>query len=227
MNKPIESKEQQIKRMIKNNPSKTEEMCISVVENSWEQKRKSIESEIPSRFENASILELGDIFADIQSKVKKIVNIKKKTDKVGVIFSGEAGTGKTHAAYAILKSLIKLNPESVSFMTDYQTLFVELKKEFYKDEENLLCSTWDRVSNMSGYYGGVLFIDDLSSKKMTDFENDKLMMFLERRFNEYFPFILTTNIRPCEFKEVFGERLASRLLGYCHVVDFDNEDKRA
>ena len=75
-------------------------------------------------------------------------------------------------------------------------------------------------------YDGLLLLDDVSSQKLTDFEADKMMMFLERRLNSYMPFLLTTNVKPEDFKAVFGERLASRLLGYCTIVAFEERDLR-
>ena len=87
-------------------------------------------------------------------------------------------------------------------------------------------SVWDKLTNSSGMYDGLLMIDDISSKNLTDFEIDKLMMFLEKRINSYMPFLLTTNIKQEEMKAVFGERLASRLFGYCEVIEFQERDKR-
>jgi DNA replication protein DnaC len=87
-------------------------------------------------------------------------------------------------------------------------------------------STWDKLNNDSGMYDGLLLVDDLSSQKLTDFEIDKIMMFLERRLNSYMPFLITTNVKTDDFKSVFGERLASRLFGYSTIVEFEERDKR-
>jgi DNA replication protein DnaC len=157
----------------------------------------------------------------------RVLAPKSKNDTVGLIFCGPAGSGKTHAAYALLKLLAERNPEMIAFMTSYSNAMSELKSEFAHNANDELGSMWDRLNNESGMYDGVVFIDDLSSQKLTDFEADKLMMIIENRVNSYMPFLLTTNVKPERFVEIFGERLASRLVGYCEIVTFIERDHRA
>jgi len=149
-----------------------------------------------------------------------------RPEKMGVIFCGQAGSGKSHSAYALIREIAKTNPEAISSILNYQEAFYHLREEMFNKTMNELGSVWDELNNNSGFYNGLLFIDDLSSKKLTDFEADNLMMFLDRRFNNYFPFLFTTNVPSDEFVDIFGERLASRFYGYCQIVNFDDDDFR-
>ena len=71
-----------------------------------------------------------------------------------------------------------------------------------------------------------IILDDVSSQKQTDFEVDKFLAFLDHRFNNHLPFLLTTNIGAENFAEVFGDRLASRMWGFCKIVEFETKDRR-
>lgn len=222
----FESRDERIERMHRDNPGRPIELCTAVVDGMWDKKRQSIMARIPDRFKSASMDDLGYQAREVMDAAKEIFEPPAKNDKVGVIFCGPAGSGKTHAAYAVIHMLAAKNPEIIAFMTGYSQAFTSLKSEFSNGSYDEMGSMWDRLNNESGMYDGLLFIDDVSSQKLTDFEVDKLMMFLEKRFNSFMPFIITTNVKPSDFKAVFGERLSSRLFGYCEIVEFEERDKR-
>lgn len=222
----FENRDERIERMQKDNPGKAIELCTVVVDSMFDKKRSLIESKIPERFKNASIKDLGYNSVAVNRAISEMLKPPEENDKVGTIFCGPAGSGKTHAAYAVIHELIKQNPEMVAYMTTYSEAFSTIKNEFFNGSYDDLNSVWSKLNNTSGMFNGILFIDDISSKALTEFELDKLMMFLERRFNSFLPFILTTNVKQENFKSVFGERLASRLFGYCTIVEFLDRDKR-
>lgn len=225
-NYKFENRDERIERMARDNPGRPIELCTAVVDGIWDKKKELINSRIPERFANASMDDLGYLRKGIELAVQKMIESPDKNDKVGVIFCGPSGTGKTHAAYAVIKAISDKNPEMIAFTTTYADAFSALKNEFTHDGVDELGSMWDKLCNISGMYDGVLLLDDVSAQHLTEFEIDKLLMFLERRFNSYMPFILTTNVKEEDFKKVFGERLASRLSGYCSVVEFNESDKR-
>jgi DNA replication protein DnaC len=222
----FESRDERIERMFRDNPGRSIQLCTAVVDGIWDKKRELITSKIPERFSQASLDDLGYLAKDVTQAVEAMFKSPTENETVGIILSGPAGSGKTHTGYAIMRLLAEKNPEMVAFMTTYPQVMHALRQEFSKDAYEELGSMWDKINNNSGMYDGVVFIDDLSVSKQTDFEVDKLTMFLDRRMNEYMPFILTTNVAPENFKEVFGERLASRFMGYCEIILFEERDKR-
>jgi DNA replication protein DnaC len=223
----FESRDQRIERMHKNNPGKPIELCTAGVDIIWEKKRDLIQSRIPDRFAGADMQEIGYIAKSITASLAKVFDSPQKNNKVGVIFYGPPGCGKTHSAYAVIRFLLEKNPEMVGYMTSYPEAMSNLKNEFSNNSYDELSSTWDKLTNSSGLYKGILFLDDLNSTKLTDFELDKLMIILEKRLNSHMPFLITTNVAQEDFKATFGERIASRLLGYCELVEFEEVDKRA
>ncbi|MFA5696211.1 MAG: ATP-binding protein [Bacilli bacterium] len=222
----LETKEDRIIRMCENNPAKSIEICTLAVENIWEQRKKMIKKQIPERFFDANVENINNPMRDeILSTVGEMLEDKEKNDKVGIIFCGPAGSGKTYAAYAVINRLIEKNPEIIGFITNHTDAFSKIKEEFYNNSYESLGSTWDKINNISGLYKGILVFDDLSAKKLTEFESEKILSFLDKRFNYFMPIIITTNVPPDDFNEVFGERIASRLFGYCNIVEFSG-DKR-
>lgn len=222
----LETRDERIERMFEDNPGRPIQLCAAVVDGIWEKKRELINSRVPERFTDADIAELGYVTEPIIEAVQEMLDPIEKNEKVGVVFCGPAGSGKTHAAYAVINMLKEKNPEMIAYTTSYSQLMTSLKSEFANNSYDEMGSTWDKLNNESGMYDGILMIDDLSSQKLTDFEADKLMMFLEKRLNSYMPFLITTNVKPEDFKSVFGERLASRLLGYSSIVEFEERDNR-
>lgn len=222
----FESRDERIERMFRDNPGRPIQLCTAVVDGIWDKKRELVESKIPERFSDASLADLGYLTKPVVDAVQEMFLSPDKNDKVGVILFGPAGSGKTHAAYAVMNMLKDKNPEMIAYMTSYSQAMSALKSEFANGSYEEMGSMWDKLNNESGMYEGLLMVDDLSSQKLTDFEVDKLMMFIERRVNSYMPFLMTTNVKPEDFGAVFGERLASRLLGYSNLVEFEERDKR-
>jgi DNA replication protein DnaC len=222
----FETRDERIERMHKDNPGRPIELCTAVVDGIWEKKRELITSRIPERFKDAAIADLGFLTKDVVDSMQNMFDPPAKNDKVGVIFCGLTGSGKTHAMYAVVHAIIEKNPEMIAYITTYADAFSSLKGEFLNGSYEEMGSTWDKLNNDSGMYDGLLVIDDLSASKLTDFEVDKLMMFIDNRVNSFMPFLMTTNVKIEDFKTVFGERLASRLLGYSEIVIFEETDKR-
>ena len=220
------TRDERIEKMAQDNPGRPIELCTAVVDGMWDKKRELINSHIPDRYKNASMQDLGYLEKEIFQAMTEVFDIPESNDITGIIFCGSAGSGKTHAAYALLKYIAEVNPEMIAYMTTYSQAFSSIKSEFANNSYDEMGSTWDRMNNESGIYPGILFIDDVSAQKLTDFEIDKMMMFFENRFNSYMPFLITTNVKLEDFKTVFGPRLASRLLGYCAIVEFEERDKR-
>jgi DNA replication protein DnaC len=226
LNNLLETRDQRIERMQRDNPGRPIELCIAVVDEMWDKKRANILKRIPERFRDADIQDLGYIADGLIPSLEHILNNRDKDDNVGLILSGPTGSGKTHAVYAVLKWLAERNPEVISFISDYPQVIQSLRTEFSTGTYDELGSIWDKLNNNSGMSGGLIILDDVSSAKPTDFELDKMMAIISRRVDEYMPFIITTNIKTDDFINIFGERLASRLLGYSEIIEFKTIDRR-
>lgn len=180
---------------------------------------------IPARFKDAEITDAGILSNDIQSAVIDMF-LPYPKGNAGIIFTGPAGCGKTHTAIATMKWIAEKDPECVAYFGLYPKIVQELRTEFSDGSYNESGSTWDKITNDSGLFGGLVVIDDIASAKPTEFELEKLFMMIDRRTNEFFPTIITTNIPFDKFEEVFGQRISSRLLGYFTIINFPDHDYR-
>ena len=75
--------------------------------------------------------------------------------------------------------------------------------------------------------GGLLFLDDLGSSKITDWALDTLFYILDTRYNEMLPTIVASNLLPGdELTALIGDRIVSRLAEDSTLIRFSGDDLR-
>ena len=213
--------EQRVEKMMADNPGRTAEECATAVSAIRAEKRDRLLSEVPAMYREASLADLGHSEGIVRSALDLAFSADAKSKACGIVFTGNPGSGKTHALYAIVRHLAEADPESVSYVASYGDMMQRLRREFAQDTYGDFGSDWLKLNS-----AGLILIDDVSAGKPTDFELDKFLSFMGRRMDEFYPFVLTTNVNPKDFDRVFGERLASRLWGYSKIVEFDDRDRR-
>lgn len=72
----------------------------------------------------------------------------------------------------------------------------------------------------------VVIWDDIASTKLTDYEYNTLLTYIDRRTLESKCNIYTGNISPEELDKYVGQRLASRILNHSSVVQLKGKDMR-
>lgn len=221
----IRTVEERIEQMKKDNLRHTPELIELAARALRAEASQKVGQMIPARFKDADLADAGILSNDIKSAVLDMF-LPCPEGKSGIIFTGPAGCGKTHAAIATMKWVAEQDPECVAYFGLYPKIVQELRTEFSDGSYNESGSTWDKITNESGLFGGLIVIDDVASAKPTEFELEKLFMMIDRRTNEFFPIIITTNVPFDKFEEVFGQRISSRLLGYFTIVNFPDHDFR-
>lgn len=144
----------------------------------------------------------------------------------GLVFIGEFGTGKTHLAAAIANYLIQ-RKVPVVFGT-LAGLLREVKKTY--DEDSIVST--EQIENRLKKVD-LLIIDDLGKEKVTDWVLEKFYEIVNFRYENYMPFVITTNLTLKEIKQKFdnqhgyiGGAITSRLIEMCRVVKTEGEDYR-
>lgn len=136
-----------------------------------------------------------------------------------LIFSGKAGTGKSHLAIAIAKSV----------MPKYTAMYINAL-----DAIRMIRDTWRNGSEKSELQvlellGSIdlLVIDEVGVQYGTD--NEQMLMFdiINRRYRDSMPMVLLTNLGTEGFKEYLTERSYDRLRENGKWVSFDWESYRA
>ena len=128
---------------------------------------------------------------------KKICKEWSNGARNNVVFQGEAGTGKSHLAFAIMKELSSITKEIAIFI-NVTDLLMKIKADF-SQEEFLV----NKIASAK-----FLVLDDLGMEKDSDWSFGILYNILNKRANT----IITTNLTAQEIQKRYGRPFMSRLM---------------
>ncbi len=115
-------------------------------------------------------------------------NYPFNTKKSGLLFVGDAGTGKTHLAVAVLRELLHRGHEGVFFL--YQNLLERIQRSYDKT-----AGAADRSAYQTALDCEILLLDDLGAHRITEWVEDTVTSIITHRCNHNKPLIATTNLR--------------------------------
>lgn len=72
----------------------------------------------------------------------------------------------------------------------------------------------------------VLVLDDLGAEKSTEWSMATLFTIINRRYENIAPTIITSNLSLDELSRHIGDRITSRIVGMCRVIEFKGKDRR-
>lgn len=142
-------------------------------------------------------------------------NFAPTTDRHGIMFSGNVGTGKTFYACCIANAVIDRG------FTAWVTTLQPLIRALYDyDSAN---KTLDRIQSVD-----LLVLDDLGATAQNDYTMDRLFEIVDARYRSGKPMIVTTNLNPDEARNMnLGmRRIFDRLIERCKSVVVDGESRR-
>ena len=135
-----------------------------------------------------------------------------------MIFSGRAGTGKSHLALAIAQAII--DQHSVLYLNAM-------------DAVRMIRDTWRKTSLQSetgilNWLGGIdlLIIDEIGVQHGTDSEQVLMFDIINRRYRDMKPTLFLTNLNTKGFSEFITERSYDRLKECSTWVTFNWESHR-
>jgi DNA replication protein DnaC len=142
----------------------------------------------------------------------------------GLLFSGGCGSGKTHLAVAVLKSLIA-DKGAIGLFYDFRDLLKEIQDSYnpntHTSELKILAPVFEAE---------VLVLDELGATKPTEWVQETITHIINKRYNEEKLTIFTSNYldpapdpeRDESLTDRVGVRLRSRLYEMCDEIDFPN-----
>ena len=196
---------------------------------------------IPPRYDHCSLETFEPGSSSLSAALERAVAFCSgyphlgEDEGLGLLFCGDNGVGKTHLAVAILRELVTARGARGQFW-DFHELIREIKSSYDRETRTTELQVLQPVVD-----NDVLVLDDLGAWKMTDWMNDTLFYILNSRYMAKRPTIITTNyqdvtrekalaadhLRRKEFLvERIGQRLRSRLMEMCLVVQIQGSDHR-
>jgi DNA replication protein DnaC len=136
-----------------------------------------------------------------------------------LLMYGKCGTGKTHMAVAVTKELL-LASRKVLF-TSMADLTFEIKKAFRDKAEN---TEEELIARYLEYE--YLVLDDFGIEKTTEWVQQTANYLICKRDNNNMPTIVTSNLSPADIGKVYGDRVASRLIGDYGAIHCTGPDYR-
>ena len=158
---------------------------------------------------------------NIQAIYTESLNFVKNfcTEFNNLLFYGEAGLGKTFLCNCIAKDILD-SGKSVVYQSAHDMFRTIERERFNKDEIN----NYHEVSMF--YTAPLLIIDDLGTEFSTIVTQAELFNIINSRLNNKKPTIISTNLTFKDLKNVYSNRLVSRIFGNYKSFKFIGEDIR-
>ena len=149
----------------------------------------------------------------------------------GFLLTGSIGCGKTHLATSALKWVIEQRGAEGLFC-DYRELLRSIQNSYNPQVSATEMEILNPVINAE-----VLILDDLGAIRPTEWVWDTVSLVLNARYNAVKTTIITTNyavlppgaggMKEDTLGDRIGERMRSRLLELCRVIEMKGADYRA
>lgn len=163
-----------------------------------------------------AFVKLADIKDDIQNFVENGESL--------YICSTETGNGKTSWAIKLLLKYFDSIWAGNGFRQRGLFIHVPTFLTKLKDFTNPLISVYREMINVVD----LIIWDDIASAKISDYDIQQLLIFIDSRLSEGKANIYTGNIvSKDELEKVIGSRLASRIWNCSEIVEFHGRDRRA
>lgn len=157
----------------------------------------------------------------------KIENwIKNRSlEKRGLYLFGSTGTGKTHN----LKLLHKRNQEKNStakfytvpeFLNKVAMLRLEMSHDTMQFGRNM--EILDKM--LSGI--NPIILDDFGTETLTERKLEDLYMLINNMYEKNTTLIISSNLPLKDLEIKIGDRICSRIMGMCHLVELSGDDLR-
>jgi DNA replication protein DnaC len=133
----------------------------------------------------------------------------------GLFLFGPAGTGKTHLGVMIAQEI------------DEDVRFVKIPKLLLSLKANFDGKSWENEQIIERLTKiPVLILDDLGAEKASEWVAETLYILIDDRYGNMKPTVFTSNYSPSELAERLGDRIVSRIMEMCRIIEIKTSDKR-
>lgn len=161
-------------------------------------------------------------FVDKYFKINRSENesnsASEENDRRNIIFSGNTGVGKTYLSNCIAKVLLD-RYYSVIYLSAKELFEALVKVKMEKSEDQKYLLLIEEV-----YESDMLIIDDLGTELSNHFTTTEFFHIINRRVNNEKSTIISTNLSLDEMREIYSERVTSRIRkSFMYIRLFGND----
>ncbi len=140
---------------------------------------------------------------------------------LGILMSGNAGTGKTFYTTCILNELVR---DYKVLRTSLSELLEEIRRS-YERQSNDDFFTFRKIENAE-----LIILDDLGNEYLSEWGKEKMFVITNHIYEHKIPLIINTNLDSEQFSrflEINGSnKLYDRITSVCKLFLFDWESRR-
>lgn len=172
---------------------------------------------VPKRFQKASKLDYEGFF------------VEEGTSSLYI--DGPTGSGKTHLACAILRSMIENGYVATSYSPSQacdipDAMFVNTPEFLFSLRESMWKGSKEESLIAECSRTGLLVMDDLGAEKITEWALECLYLVINKRYEDCLPCIFTGNLPVSQLSKKLGQRIARRIEGMSKFITPMNFSKK-
>lgn len=157
---------------------------------------------------------------NILSFAEGFVHNFKKDKTPNLLLFGSTGLGKTYLCSCIAKALIDKG-HLVVYQTAFQITEIMEAYKFGKKTDTIIREKYHLLFNCD-----LLIIDDLGTEMTNTFTNVEFFNVINTRLMNNKKMVISTNLEPNELVNIYGQRIASRVLTNVDPLEFIGSDLR-
>ena len=160
----------------------------------------------------------ADKYFKINGSKNTVDTASDENDRRNIIFSGNTGVGKTYLSNCIAKVLLD-RYYSVIYLSAKELFEALVKVKMEKSEDQKYLLLIEEV-----YESDMLIIDDLGTELSNHFTTTEFFHIINRRVNTEKSTIISTNLSLDEMRDIYSERVTSRIRkSFMYIRLFGND----
>ena len=160
----------------------------------------------------------ADKYFKINAGKNAVDTASDENDRRNIIFSGNTGVGKTYLSNCIAKVLLD-RYYSVIYLSAKELFEALVKVKMEKSEDQKYLLLIEEV-----YESDMLIIDDLGTELSNHFTTTEFFHIINRRVNTEKSTIISTNLSLDEMRDIYSERVTSRIRkSFMYIRLFGND----
>lgn len=163
--------------------------------------------------------DVKNLSPELEETLRSNYDKEARRYRKGLLLTGGTGSGKTYALHAANIRIRELGGYSnVSDVENWVELLFELKDKINGGHVRAFLET---VTNRNS-----VFLDDVGAEKVTEWSQEMMYLIVNRAYENGSTIFISTNLSLEEFTEKYGDRITSRLVEMCSVINLGDEDRR-